>query len=249
MSRVKENEPVLLVDASGRSQIVVACGGIQATEFGVIDLKKVVGMEYGSAITIGDVSLKVLPPSNLDVFHNIKRKAQVITPKDAAQIIFRGSIHSGDIVVEGGSGSGALTIWLAWTVAPDGKVYSYDINEEHLQVAKRNVERFGISNVFFIRKDVCLEIEQRADAVVLDIAEPWRAVKTGCNALFRGGHMVCFVPTFNQIEQTVREMRKSLIDVHAFEIIEREIHVGDRSSRPGNIPIGHTGFIAVGRRP
>jgi tRNA (adenine57-N1/adenine58-N1)-methyltransferase len=249
MPKIKQGDTLLLVDAKGRSIIVTAGGGRASTKLGVFDLDRLVGLEYGSTFRIGDAEFHLLSPSNEDVFRNLERKAQIITPKDAAQMVFRASIHPGATVVEGGSGSGALTIWLARAVGPSGKVYSYDVKEEHLRIAKRNIDRFGLTNVLFVLKDVCTGIDQtEVDAVVLDIPEPWRAVDAAMHALAPGGHMVCFVPTYNQIEQTVRAMRSSLSEVRAFELIEREVHVGESSARPDGASIGHTGFIAVGRK-
>lgn len=249
MPKVKENDALLIIDPKGRTLMVTAGGGRSSTRFGVIDLQRLVGMEHGSTLKIGETELRVVEPSNEDVFRNLERKAQIITPKDAAQIVFRASIRPGDTVVEGGSGSGALTIWLAHAVGPSGRVFSYDVKPDHLRIARRNVERFGLSNVTFLEKDVCAGIDQTdADAVVLDIPEPWRAVDAIVRALSPGGHMVCFVPTFNQIEQAVRAMRERLSEVRAFELIEREVHVGESSARPDGASIGHTGFIAVGRK-
>ena len=249
MSKVKQGETVLLIDAKGRSVVATAGGGKTSTKLGVIDLERLVGLERGSRLRIGDVELVVLAPSNEDVFHNLERRAQVITPKDAAQILFRASVQPGDTVVEGGSGSGALTIWLARSVGPSGRVYSYDVSEEHQRIASRNVERYGLQNVLFVLRDVCASIDQTdVEAVVLDVPEPWRAVDPVVRALAPGGRMVAFVPTFNQIEQTVRSMRRSLHDVRAFELIEREVHVGESSARPDGASLGHTGFIAVGRK-
>ena len=49
------------------------------------------------------------------------RGAQVIYPKDAAQILMWGDVFPGARVLEAGAGSGALTCSLLQAVGPDGQ--------------------------------------------------------------------------------------------------------------------------------
>ena len=70
------------------------------------------------------------------------RGAAVIYPKDAAQIITMGDIHPGATVLEAGAGSGSLTCALLRAVGPTGRVISYEVRDDHAEVAVRNVETF-----------------------------------------------------------------------------------------------------------
>ena len=70
------------------------------------------------------------------------RGAQVVYPKDAAQIVHEGDIFPGARVLEAGAGSGALTCSLLRAVGPGGQVISYDVRADHAEHARRNVETF-----------------------------------------------------------------------------------------------------------
>ncbi len=86
-------------------------------------------------------------------------------------------------------------------------------------------------------------------SVVLDIPEPWEALKAAREALAPGGYVATYTPTYNQLERTVRSMRElHLAEVRALELLERGLHVGDGGTRPEFEMLGHTGFLAVGRR-
>ena len=61
----------------------------------------------------------VLRPLLVDYVMSMPRGAQVIYPKDAAQIVHEGDIFPGARVLEAGAGSGAMTCSLLRAVGPD----------------------------------------------------------------------------------------------------------------------------------
>jgi tRNA (adenine57-N1/adenine58-N1)-methyltransferase len=64
-----------------------------------------------------------------------------------------------------------------------------------------------------------------------------------------GGHLAVYVPTVNQMEKVVREMKnRSFFDVRSIEIIQREMEVGELGSRPSYETLGHTGYITYARK-
>ena len=60
----------------------------------------------------------MLRPLLIDYVLSMPRGAQVIYPKDAAQIVHEGDIFPGARVLEAGAGSGALTCSLLRAVGP-----------------------------------------------------------------------------------------------------------------------------------
>ena len=54
---------------------------------GVIEPGFLVGMKYGEQIEMGNKQFWILEPSLLDKLQSLKRKAQIILPKDAAHIV------------------------------------------------------------------------------------------------------------------------------------------------------------------
>ena len=109
-----------LTDAKGRHYtMVLAAGGEFHTHRGAIAHDSVIGLPEGSVVksTNGDPFL-VLRPLLIDYVLSMPRGAQVIYPKDAAQIVHEGDIFPGARVLEAGAGSGALTCSLLRAVGP-----------------------------------------------------------------------------------------------------------------------------------
>ena len=102
-----------------------------------------IGLPEGSVVksTNGDPFL-VLRPLLVDYVMSMPRGAQVIYPKDAAQIVHEGDIFPGARVLEAGAGSGAMTCSLLRAVGPDGRVVSYEVRDDHAEHASRNVATF-----------------------------------------------------------------------------------------------------------
>jgi len=250
---IEMGDEVLLYLNERKSWIVrIGEGKKFHTHKGIVDLAEVVGKPYGSEVssTLG-ATLKVLPVDYLDHLERIARTTQVIYPKDMAYITLMANVRSGSRVVECGTGSGALTSYLASHVRPGGRVFTYEVREEFQENARRNIERLGLlESVEFKLKDITKGIDEReVDAVVLDMATPWLVVGMAYRALRIGGRMVSFSPTINQVEKTVDEMHKSgFLSVKTVELIMRTYKVKVNETRPDMIMVGHTGYIVSARR-
>src|ERR1700710_1081636 len=135
---------VQLTDAKGRHYtMVLAPGGEFHTHRGAITHDSVLGQPEGSVVksTNGDPFL-VLRPLLVDYVMSMPRGAQVIYPKDAAQIVHEGDIFPGARVLEAGAGSGAMSCSLLRAVGPTGRLISYDVRADHAEFATKNVETF-----------------------------------------------------------------------------------------------------------
>lgn len=249
---IKENCPVVLVDEKGNRILLLATDEIQKIKgLGVYNPNELIGRDYWESIDISGRKFMILTPSIFDKISAIQRKAQIILPKDGLFIIFYCDVKSGDLVVEGGAGSGALTILLANSVRPKGKVISYEKRDDFIRIAKKNVESAGLGDyVEFRRGDVTKVIDEKeVDAVVLDIPNPWDAVSNAFDGLKLGGHLACYSPTMNQVEKTVKEMRNFGLEwIKTLETMQREMVVGERGMRPSFDALGHTGYVTFGRK-
>jgi len=222
------------------------------THKGYIDLNDVIGKEYGSLVkTSKNIEFVLAKPTIADFIKKIQRKTQIIYQKDAAYILFIANVVSGKNVVEIGTGSGALTAALAYYVKPTGHVYTYDINLDFLELAKRNIEKIGLSEyVTFKNKNPIEGIDEKdMDATIIDIGNPWDVIKPAFNSLKNSGILVCFCPTINQVEKICSVLKEnSFRDIHGIELIEREYQVEAGKIRPRTLMIGHTGYIVYGRK-
>ncbi len=204
----------------------------------------------GRSLQVEGKSYAVLEPSVRDRIETIRRKAQIIGPKDSGYLVFHTDLRAGDIVIEGGAGSGALTIALAHAIVPSGRVISYEVRRDFLDVAQANVEAAGYGEVVrFRRADIAKGlIETEVDAVVLDVPEPWTAIPAAQRALKPSGHLASFSPTVEQMRATVLALRDArFAEVWSAELLERRMEVG-RGSRPAFQMLGHTGYMTFARR-
>lgn len=251
--KLKPGDLILLIlDWRRRYLIQLKKGEEFHTHRGVIRHDDIIGGEYGMIIKSSmGVNFYVAKPTLSDMILKFTRKTQIIYPKDAAYIITLSGIGPGSIVIEAGTGMGALTCMLANVVRPHGKVYSYEIRSEFLEYAKHNIERAGLSKwVVLKNKDITKGIDEKdIDAVILDMPSPWLVVPHAKNSLKGSGVFISFIPTLNQAEKTVIALEKAgFFDIKISELIEREYQTEPGKIRPRTITVGHTGYILAARK-
>ena len=88
-----------------------------------------------------------------EVLKGLKRLPQIITPKDASLILAYTGIPPNSKIVDAGSGSGFLSIFLAW-YCPKGKVVTYEKREEFAKVVQKNIEKSGLKNIECKNKNI-----------------------------------------------------------------------------------------------
>ncbi len=210
----------------------------------------VIGLPWGSSIRLERGVAYVIRPTVHDaIMHIYARKSQVVYPKDAGYLASIAGLVPGLRVLEAGSGSGYLTIWLAVHVCPGGSVFSYEVREDMLGVARKNVELAGLSScVMFRQADVRSGVQESdLDAAFLDMPDPWEALVPLNRALKPSAPLVVFTPTVNQVVRLLEEVRRTgLFAVQEVsEVIKREWEPRPEALRPSVRMIGHTGFITL----
>ena len=222
------------------------------THKGFLDLTELIGKEFGTRIhSSKEVEFIAFRPTIRDYVFKISRRTQIIYPKDIALIVFFSGIGPGSRVVEGGTGTGALTAALANYVKPSGRVYSYEIREEFIETAAKNLQRIGVINYVELKKgDLTEKIEEKdVDAVILDLATPWLVVPHAYNALKGSGVFISFSPTVDQAVKTTEALLKNrFAGVETFESLFRGMQIEKGRTRPETLMTGHTGYITFARK-
>jgi len=222
------------------------------THKGFLDLTDLIGKEFGTRIhSSKEVEFIAFRPTIRDYVFKISRRTQIIYPKDIALIVFFSGIGPGSRVVEGGTGTGALTAALANYVKPSGRVYSYEIREEFIETAAKNLQRIGVINYVELKKgDLTEKIEEKdVDAVILDLATPWLVVPHAYNALKGSGVFISFSPTIDQAVKTTEALLKNgFAGVETFESLFRGMQIEKGRTRPETLMTGHTGYITFARK-
>ena len=118
----------LLIDRKRRRYLLhLREEGAFHTHMGFLEHRDIIGRQPGEWFqTNSGHRFLALKPTLADYILEMKRATQVIYPKDVGAILMLGDIFPGARVVEGGFGSGALTMALLRAVGPSGSVTSYE---------------------------------------------------------------------------------------------------------------------------
>jgi tRNA (adenine57-N1/adenine58-N1)-methyltransferase catalytic subunit len=221
------------------------------THLGILDVSGLVGKEYGISVTtsLGD-ELTILEPTIEDLVMKLARRTQVIYPKDLGLIALKLGVHSGSRIIETGTGSGATTALMAYLVQPSGMVFTYDLNPDFQEVARKNIEKLGLSKyVTFRLGDSRMGFQETGmDAGILDVGDPWEVIQSMRASLKPSAPMAAITPTTNQAERLVAKMKEEgFVNVETVEILLRQLEARVGMTRPSNIMVGHTAYMTFGR--
>ncbi len=243
------------IDHKRKYTIRIRKGGILGTDKGFMRHDDIVGKRYGEYIsTSRGFKAYLLRPLLIDYLNSIHRVTQIVYPKDASFIIYLSSIKPGSIILEAGVGSGFLTLSILNFIGSSGKLIGFDIRDEHIRVARENIEKHGFSGrvqlILGDIRDPDLVGEGVFDAVFYDLPDPWNALNTAYKGLKPSSPILVYLPTINQVEKTVLAMRShgGFTDIHVYEIMVREYSVEEGATRPYTLMIGHTGYIVFARK-
>lgn len=222
------------------------------THRGVLLHDDLIGRHWGTQVFshLGAV-FYLLQPSLADILLDLPRTTQILYPKDIGFILVTMGIGPGKRVLEAGTGSGSMTIAMAHAVGAEGRVVSYEVRPDMQNLARKNVERIGLSSrVDFKLRDIQQGFDENdADAFFLDVANPWDYVSQVRSALKPGGFFCCLVPTVNQVEDLLLALRRaSFAFIEVCEILLRYYKPEPSRLRPTDRMVAHTGFLIFGRR-
>ncbi|WP_037258548.1 tRNA (adenine-N1)-methyltransferase [Kibdelosporangium aridum] len=250
----RKGDRVQLTDPKGRHYtLVLEEGGQYHTHRGALAHDDLIGAPEGSVVTsVGGTSFLALRPLLPDYVLSMPRGAQVIYPKDAAQIVMWGDIFPGARVLEAGAGSGALTCSLLRAVGETGSVTSYEIRDDHADHARRNVVQFfgeQPGNWTLNVADLATHTGE-VDRVVLDMLAPWEMLDVVKQNLIPGGVLVVYVATVTQLSRVTEALREQQCwtEPQSWETLQRPWHVVGLAVRPDHRMIAHTAFLLTARR-
>jgi len=223
------------------------------THIGIIDFDSILGLEYGSSvITSKQKKVYLMLPTIFDFVMKSDRKTQIVYPKDLGYIAIRTGLKSGSNVLEIGTGSASLTTFFASLVGPSGHVFTYDINEEFMEIARKNLKKSGMENyVSMFKQDIMTEGLERTDIdiAIIDLGDPWNVLQIVHKCLKNSGSVAVICPTMNQLEKTSKHMNEvGFMDIESTEIMIRNIEAREGKTRPSMRMIGHTTYLIFGRK-
>ena len=193
----------------------------------------------------------MLQPSLGDLLVDMKRSTQIMYPKDIGFILTTMSVGPGQTILEAGTGSGSMTIALAYAVGPEGHVVTYERREEFQNLARKNLERVGLESRVELKLGDIKDgfSEKNIDAVFLDVPNPWDFTKQARAALKPGGFFCNLVPTINQVETLLHSLRRERFAfIEVCELLMRYYKPEPTRLRPTDRMVAHTGYLTFARR-
>ncbi len=255
MNTISYGTNVILTDEErGKRHMTRLREGIRfTTQYGFIEHDEIVKVLDGGIITSSKgVRYRVLKPTYIDYVMNIKRRAQIIYPKDTAAMLMEGDIYPGLSVLEAGVGQGALSIAILRALGGRGTLTSYELREDFAGDAAGFIAEFygDAENHDIQVRNIYEGIDGEYDRVMLDLPEPWQVVPHLETGLRQGGLLVCYLPTILQVKSCVDALREAgtFDDINSFELIKRPWKVDGRSVRPEMWTFNHSAFIITCRK-
>lgn len=249
----QEGDLVQLQGTGHRSHLLVLeAGAVLQTHRGVIRHDDIIGTAWGTRLESHQGNpFYLLQPSLSDLIKGLKRGTQIMYPKEISYILFHMGIGPGKRVIECGTGSGGLTTALAYMVGTTGKVYSYERKAQIQELAIKNLTKFGLQNRVDFKVGNAEDgfDEENVDAIILDLPNPQDYLHHVRKSLRGGGSLGMILPTFNQVEIILRELKlANFAMIEVSEILQRFYKTDWARLRPVDRMIGHTGFLIFGRK-
>jgi len=217
-------------------------------KFKFSDLKKIPSIVTSST----GVDFQIYTPTYKEFVLLMKRGPQIIYPKDVGQIIVESNLHNSSKVLEIGSGSGALTLYLYSLLQNSGKLYSIDSSKLNQRRANKTISRYlstyskDTVDVNFIHEKLenfnINNLEDKVDSIITDVPEPWDFFIN--NKIHTNLNWVSYLPSMSQIiriNETLKD--NNFQDIEVKEVILRDWIVDNKVVRPTNKLISHTGFL------
>ena len=250
-------------------------GGVTQTSHGIILHDDVIGQSEGSVVVtvsakreaqinqdhperdankpwkgtraIGGWQFAVMRPRLADYVLSMPRGAQIMYPKDIAQVIQLGDIRSGMRVLESGAGSGAMSVNLLDAVGERGHLTTIELRPEFAKVAQANATLYLKTGYF---DSVAAELpEHWFDRIMLDMLDPWNRLEQAYRVIAPGGVLVSYVTTTTQMSRMAEALRAAgcWTEPQIQESFERTWKAQGLAVRPDHQMIGHTGFLVISR--
>ena len=197
-----------------------------------------------------DHTFKIMKPNINDFIDIMDRRCSILIQKDIGQVLAHTGLGAGSRVVDAGTGAGAIALNFGNVVGPDGEVFTYEIREDFSEVARKNIERFGITNITVKNKDIKEGIdEDNIDLIFLDLPKPFEIFEEVHESLNLGGWPVVYAPYIDQAETSYRIAKKlGFYNIDIIETLERGLEVRPQGVRPKTRMVGHSGYLMFARK-
>ncbi|KAJ3677163.1 hypothetical protein LUZ60_002887 [Juncus effusus] len=241
---------IVYESATSMKPVTITAGAVFQNKFGVFKHGDWIGKPFGSKVLSSKGGFVYLLAPTPELWTLVlSHRTQILYLMDIGFVVSYLEIVPGCIVLESGTGSGSLSTSLARAVAPNGKVFTFDFHEQRAASARDDFEKNGLSSLITVSvRDIQgqgfpEEHKGRADAVFLDLPQPWLAVPSSAECLKPDAVLCSFSPCIEQVQKTCETMTSSFTDIRTFEVLLRtyeirDVHLNKNNTTEEAIPTG-----------
>lgn len=240
----------MILDERGKKYLLKEDKEFQS-DLGIVSAEQIANSEIGDELKSHlDHTFKIVKPNVNDFIDLMDRRCSILIQKDIGSVLAHTGLGAGDKVVDAGTGAGAIALNFGNVVGSEGKVYTYEIREDFAEVARKNIENFGITNIEVKNKDIKEGIdEDNLDLIFLDLPKPFEIFEDVYDSLKVGGWLTVYAPYIDQAEVSYRIAKKlGFYNIDIIEILERGLEVRQQGVRPKTRMVGHSGYLLFARK-
>jgi len=190
-----------------------------------------IGKPYGTKVLASTKQfLYMLHPTPELWTKALHHRTQILYNVDISLVSLCLELKPGSVVIESGTGSGSLSTSMARTIAPNGKLYTFEVNEDRYKKAIVDFQQNELDKIITVTlRNACtdgFQLKNIADAVFLDLPSPWEAIESASEALKSNGRICSFSPCIEQVQKTCDALRRlKFVDIHTIEALTRSYEV------------------------
>ncbi|XP_028843277.1 tRNA (adenine(58)-N(1))-methyltransferase, mitochondrial-like isoform X2 [Denticeps clupeoides] len=219
-----------------RKMFQLSEGSSLQSSCGVIPHESIAGCPSGSVLHTSIGLPMLLRRPSLDEFTLYMRRGPAIAyPKDCSAMLMMMDTCEGDCVLESGTGTGAMTLFLSRAVGSKGRVLSVEVREDHHRRAVRNYQRWRASwslrrgeewpdNVHFHHADLQTAAPLLSgwgfNSMALDMLNPHLVLPTVIPHLHPGAVCAVYLANVTQIIDLLEGLRCLSLPVACDRIVE-----------------------------
>ena len=254
MDKIQENDWAIFRDSKGKEWLrQIIKGKSLQTHKGFVIFDEIIGNSYGLIFPILNDKILITRPKPGQITRFMRHGTNIIYEADAVGMISTAGVGPGDQVLEIGTGSGGLTYYLANYCAKNtefGKVVTIDIRDDHTEIAKKNLERFSLSQKVEFRTGLLPDVlteKEYFDAAFIDMPTPWLVLADAVPSIKLGSSLMIFLPNWYQVEKTIEGALQlgnlTLLDVFETNRRPMEVNPARHVMRPVFRALVYSGII------